>query len=70
MHQIIGGIVIGAILGKTSGKLRPLVRKAVKTGLISERKVREFGQSLRHEASELVAEAKAELAEEARSGGQ
>jgi hypothetical protein len=75
MHQIIGGIVVGAllgtttsgILGKASGKLRPLVRKAVKTGLIAQRKTKEFGESLRRETNQLVAEAKTELEEESRS---
>jgi hypothetical protein len=74
MHQIIGGFVMGAllgttsgVLGKASGKLRPLVRKAVKTGLIAERKVKEFGESMRREANQLVAEAKTELDEESRS---
>ena len=74
MHQIIGGIVVGAILGKASGmigktsaKLRPLARKAVKTGLIAQRKTREFGESLRRETNQLVAEAKTELDEESRS---
>jgi hypothetical protein len=74
MHQIIGGIVLGAIVGKAAGglksnKLRPLVRKTVKTGLIAARKANEFGRSLRREANALVAEAKAELEDESRSVG-
>jgi polyhydroxyalkanoate synthesis regulator phasin len=74
MHQIIGGVVVGAILGKASGmlgktseRLRPLVRKAVKAGLIAERKAKEFGESVRREANQLVAEARTELDEESRS---
>jgi polyhydroxyalkanoate synthesis regulator phasin len=74
MHQIIGGIVVGALLGPTSGilgkaseKLRPLARKAVKAGLIAERKAKEFAESLRREANQLVAEARTELEEESRS---
>ena len=69
MHQIIGGIVIGAIVGKTSGKIRPLLRKVVKGGLIAERKAKELGRSLRSEVDGIVAEAKTELEQEAQSGG-
>ena len=68
MHQIIGGIVIGTILGKTAGKLRPVFRKVVKGGLIAERKGKEFGRSFRSEVEGIVAEAKAELETETRSG--
>jgi hypothetical protein len=65
MLHVLGGVAIGAVLAKTStGKLRPFFRTVVKTGLIANRKAQDLGRSLRREAEELVAEAKAELENE------
>ena len=74
MHHILGSILIGAIFGSTifgstaKNKLRPVLRKAVKGGLIVQREAQRFGRNIRAGADELVAEARADIDRENQGG--
>ena len=63
MHHILGGVLIGAVLGGGTSKqrLRPFLRRAVKGGILTARKARAVGESLRTQAADLIAEARAEI---------
>ena len=66
MIHVLGGVVLGAVLMKvSSNRIRPALRDAVKAGFKVSRKTQEFGLRVRHDAEDLVAEAKAELDQEA-----
>ena len=69
MHHVLGSILIGAIFGSaTKDKLRPVLRKAVRGGLIVQREAQRFGRNIRAGADELVAEARADIDRENQGG--
>jgi hypothetical protein len=69
MHHILGTILVGAVFGSAAkSKLRPVLRKAVKGGLIVQRKAEQLGRNVRAGANELVAEARADLDRESPGG--
>ena len=63
MHQIIGGVILGAFAGEGARKIswRPLARAAIREGLRAKRSLVEFSDGIRSEAKKLVEEAKSEL---------
>jgi len=67
MHHIIGFVVIGAALGGISaagggkGKVRPVLRNLVKSGIVARRKIEAYRTAAVSEAQKLVDEARAEL---------
>jgi hypothetical protein len=66
MHHIVGVVAVGAILGQAARRSvwRPALRSAIKGGLVVAREAMALTQKVRAEASEIAAEAKAELSEE------
>jgi len=70
MHHVLGSILIGAAIfgSATKNKLRPVLRKAVKGGLIVQREAQRFGRNIRAGADELVAEARADIDRENQGG--
>jgi hypothetical protein len=66
MHHIAGFVVIGAAVAGISatrdkGKVRPLLRSLVKSGIVAKRKVDAYRAAAVSEAQKLVEEARAEL---------
>lgn len=63
MCEIVGSLILGAFFGGSVRKVswRPLVRGGIREGLRAQRKLAEFGSSVRTEAQQLVAEARDEL---------
>ena len=64
MHHVIGTLLIGAVAGGVAGnrdKRRPLVRRLVKGGIMTKRKLQAVGATAIAETQKLVDEARAEL---------
>ena len=63
MHQIIGSLIVGAFVGEGARKLswRPLLRGAIRQGILAQRYVAGLTATVRAETSHLVAEAREEL---------
>jgi hypothetical protein len=63
MCEVIGSLILGAFVGGGAGKIswRPLARTAIREGVRAQRKLNEFGATVRNEAKQLVAEAKDDL---------
>ena len=63
MHLIIGSLIAGAFAGEGARKLswRPVLRAGIRESIRAQRGVVAFGEKVRAEAKQLVAEAKDEL---------
>jgi hypothetical protein len=66
MHHIAGFVVIGAAVAGISatggkGKVRPVLRRLVKAGIVAKRKIDAYRAAAASEAQKLVEEARAEL---------
>jgi hypothetical protein len=66
MHHIAGFVVIGAAVAGISatggrGKVRPVLRRLVKAGIVAKRKIDAYRAVAASEAQKLVEEARAEL---------
>jgi hypothetical protein len=66
MHHLIGFVVAGAVLGGISAtesktKVRPVLRRLVKGGIVAKRKLDVYRVAAASEARKLVDEARAEL---------
>jgi len=64
MHHVLGTLVIGALAGGLAGRrvgVRPALRKVVKAGIVSKRKIGGITATAREEMQKLVAEARADL---------
>jgi hypothetical protein len=66
MHHVLGAMAVGAILGQSARRSiwRPVVRNAIKRGLVVVREAKALIQNVRAKASDIVAEAEAELSQE------
>jgi hypothetical protein len=63
MCEVISSVIVGAVVGGSASKLpwrRPL-RVVLREGMRAQRKLAQFGASIRAEANQLVAEAREEL---------
>ena len=66
MHHLIGFVVVGAVLGgisatESKSKVRPVLRRLVKGGIVAKRKIDVYRAAAVSEAQKLVDEARAEL---------
>jgi hypothetical protein len=64
MHHIIAAAVAGSVVGGATtarGRLRPVLRSAIKGGIVAKRKIQAYGAAALAETHKLVDEARAEL---------
>jgi hypothetical protein len=63
VHQILGGLVIGAVAGGGARKVawRPLAKVVIREGIRLSRNIQTATASVRSEAQRMVKEARAEL---------
>jgi hypothetical protein len=69
MHHIIGGFILGAAFGQTTRTTiwRPLLRNAIKGGIVAARGAKSMGAAVSSEARSIYAEAQSELGRSAPS---
>jgi len=62
---LLAGIVAGAVTAPLLGRaVRPVVRQAIKGGLVAQREILRMVDDIRENLQDLTAEAKSELGEE------
>lgn len=64
MHHVIAAAIAGFVVGGAAtprGRLRPMLRSAIKGGIVAKRKIEAYGVAAVVETQRLVDEARAEL---------